>query len=41
VCAAGRIAAGLARRPSWALAQRAFMGAVLGVLGVRLLLERR
>ena len=41
VCASGRIAATLARRPSWALAQRALMGAVLGLLGVRLLLERR
>jgi threonine/homoserine/homoserine lactone efflux protein len=41
VCAAGRIAAALARRPSWALAQRAFMGAVLGALGVHLLLEAR
>jgi threonine/homoserine/homoserine lactone efflux protein len=41
VCAAGRIAAVLARRPSWALAQRALMGAVLGALGVHLLLAAR
>jgi len=41
VCAAGRIAGALARRPSLALAQRALMGVVLGALGVRMLLEAR
>jgi threonine/homoserine/homoserine lactone efflux protein len=41
VCAAGSIAALLRRHRSLALAQRALMGAVLGALGLRMLLDAR
>ncbi len=41
VFAAGGVAVFLARRPLWALVQRWFMGAVLGVLAVRMALDAR
>jgi threonine/homoserine/homoserine lactone efflux protein len=39
--AAGSIAAFLAARPFWLLAQRWLMGTVLGVLALRMALESR
>jgi len=41
VLAAGSIAAFLARRPRWQVAQRMLMGTVLGGLAVRMLVESR